>query len=85
MNTIDDFVEYDLRNRLSEIGRKLILHEKTIAKLSNDFLREMRDHIYWNDDKMLFILKTRGKKFYKELFKNTKEEKEWFIEGVESD
>ena len=83
METIDDWTEYDLRNRLNEIGRKLILHEKTLAKLSNDFLREMRDNIYWNDDKMLFILRTRGRKFYKELFKNTKEENEWFIEGVE--
>ncbi len=70
-------IEEDLRDRADTMDRKYILHEKTLGMLTPDFIREMRDKIFWNADKMEFIKHTFGMKFYNELFKGTKIEDEW--------
>lgn len=42
----------------------------TLSMFSPDFIRELKDHIYWHDDNKNYIKQRYGLRFYKELFGN---------------
>ena len=59
-------IETDYRVKLNE--EQCYFDYATLHHFSNDFIREMKNKIYWSGDNQQWLLISRGKKFWKELF-----------------
>ena len=59
-------IETDYRVKLNE--EQCYFDYATLHLFSNDFIREFKNKLYWGGDNKQWLLISRGKKFYEELF-----------------